>query len=311
MAKIKVNTLQKNQLLLLSAGVLILMNIMSFGSVPKTEPRVLSKETAVKPVVPVLQKGAKRPDLSAKSVFAIDLDSGKTLFSKDPDEPLLPASTTKIATALVSLAHYNLDDVLTVPKMKVDGQTMDLVEGEKISVRNLLYGMLVFSANDAAEVLARSFPGGRDHPGGRDNFLLAMNELAKLYDLDKTHFVNPAGFDEYLHFSTARDLAKLAFEAMRNPIFAQIVGTPKTEVSSEDSQIVHKLVNINELVGKVDGVLGVKTGWTINSGGSLITMVDRSGHKIILSVLGSEDRFGETEKLIDWLYENYNWQDGS
>ncbi|MDO8503580.1 MAG: serine hydrolase [bacterium] len=301
MAKTKVNTLQKNQLLLLSAGVLILVNIMSFGSIPTTETRVLSKQIAAETVVPVLQKGAKRPELSARSIFAIDLDSGKTLFSKDPDEPLLPASTTKIATALVSLAHYNLDDVLTVPKMKVDGQTMDLVEGEKISVRNLLYGMLVFSANDAAEVLARSYP------GGRDNFLLAMNELTKLYDLDKTHFVNPAGFDEYLHFSTARDLAKLAFEAMRNPIFAQIVGTPKTEVASEDSQVVHKLVNINELVGKIDGVLGVKTGWTINSGGSLITMVDREGHKIILSVLGSEDRFGETEKLIDWLYANYSW----
>lgn len=277
------------------------MNIMSFGSMPKTETRVLSKETAVKTVVPVLQKGAKRPELSAKSVFAIDLDSGKTLFSKDPDEPLLPASTTKIATALVSLAHYNLDDVLTVPKMKVDGQTMDLVEGEKISVRNLLYGMLVFSANDAAEVLARSYP------GGRDNFILSMNELTKLYDLNKTHFVNPAGLDEYLHFSTARDLAKLAFEAMRNPIFAQIVGTPKTSVASEDSQIVHKLVNINELLGKVDGVLGVKTGWTDNSKGSLITLVDRGGHKIILSVLGSPDRFGETEKLIDWLYANYSW----
>ncbi len=306
MTKTKVNILQKNQLLLLSAGVLILMSFMGFGSQRAeigalSQSRVLSEETAAKPVLPVLQKGAKRPEFSAKSIYVIDVDSGKTLFSKDPDEPLLPASTTKIATALVALRKYNLDDVLTVPRIAVDGQTMDLVEGEKISVRNLLYGLLVFSANDAAEVLARSYP------GGRENFILSMNEIARSYNLGRTHFVNPAGFDEYLHFSTARDLAKLAYEAMRNPTFAQIVGTPKAEVASVDSKVIHKLENINELVGKVDGVLGVKTGWTDNSKGSLVTMVERKGHRIILSVLGSDDRFGETQALIDWLYANYSW----
>ncbi|MBI2007228.1 MAG: D-alanyl-D-alanine carboxypeptidase, partial [Candidatus Blackburnbacteria bacterium] len=126
--------------------------------------------------------------------------------------------------------------------------------------------------------------------------------------LENTNFKNPVGFDEYLHFSTAEDLVKVAAYAIGNPVFSEIVSTQEVEVKSTDGKTVHKLNNINELLGKVPGVIGVKTGWTVNAGEALVTLVERDGNKVMLSVLSSDDRFGETEKLIDWIFKNYEWK---
>lgn len=249
----------------------------------------------------IREAGIQPPELSARGIYAVDLESGKVLYQKNADTPSLPASTTKIATALVSLSYYALDEVLVVGEITAEGQTMELEEGEQITVRDLLYGLLVFSANDAAEVLAANYP------GGRQGFVSAMNNLATTLGLEKTNFVNPTGLDEYLHFSTAKDLTSLAVFAMENKTFARIVATEKTNVFSADGEKEHKLVNINQLLGKVPGILGVKTGWTINSGESLVSLVERKGRKVVIALLGSEDRFGETERLIDWLYANYSW----
>lgn len=262
--------------------------------------KVLAAKTPVSPHLKT--DAATPPTLSAKSVYAFDVDDRTDLFSKNPNTPSLPASTTKIATALVALAHYNLSDVITVGSLKIDGHKMDLQEGEKITVANLLYGLLVFSANDAAEVLAQNYP------GGQENFVAAMNKLASTLGLSETNFTNPVGFDEYLHFSSAYDLARLGEYAMENPIFAKMAQTTNLVVKNVDGSIEHKLVNTNELIGKVPGVLGVKTGWTEDGGESLVTFVSRDGHRIIISLLGSSDRFGETEKIINWIFENYSWE---
>lgn len=262
---------------------------------------VISAPIAVRKIPVIIDKGIAPPTVSAKAAHAVDLETGKVLFSKNSQEPLLPASTTKIATALVGLSHYKLDEVLKVSIPDVAGHKMGLKSGEKITVRNLLYGLLVFSGNDAAEVLAANYP------GGRENFVSAMNSLAKSVGLENTNFKNPVGFDEYLHFSTAEDLVKAASYAIKNPVFSEIVSTREAKVTSVDGKIVHNLTNINELLGKVPGVVGIKTGWTVNAGEALVTLVERDGNRVMLAVLASDDRFGETEKLINWIYENYEW----
>lgn len=294
----------KNNLTILVSSTAIVLGLIVALVQPNKEIHSLVQEDKV-PSVPVLSGAASVPQFSAKAVYAVDLGSGKVLFSKNEEEPILPASTTKIATALVALAHYNLDDVLTVDEesAKVEGKKMELISGEQISVRNLIYGLLVFSANDAAEVLAANYP------GGRTNFVAAMNRLVQSYHLEKTHFTNPTGLDEYLHFSTAKDLAKLATQALENPSFAEIVATPQLTVVSADKKRIHELVNINELLERVPGVLGVKTGWTINAGEALVTLVERDRRRVVISVLGSNDRFGETEELIEWIFTHYSWDE--
>lgn len=250
---------------------------------------------------PVKIKEDPVPGLTAVSAVAIDVKSGEILLEKNPTLRLYPASTTKLATALVAMDYYPLDRVLRVSGIRVDGQKMKLVEGEMLTVADLLRGLLMFSANDAAEVLAKNFP------GGEENFVTAMNLKVAQLQLSDTSFTNPTGLDNSNQFTTAFDLAKMAKYAVERPFLAEVVKTKNFLITSTDGKIVHKLTNINELLGKVDGVLGVKTGWTENAKENLVTYVDRNGAKVIFVVLGSEDRFGETTKIIDWVYTNYKF----
>jgi D-alanyl-D-alanine carboxypeptidase len=252
--------------------------------------------------MPVLASDASFPILSAQGVIAVDGESGVTLYEKNGDLKLLPASTTKIMTALVSLENYNLSDVVKVGRVNVEGQKMGLVEGEQMTFSDILDGLLIYSSNDAAEVLAANYP------GGREAFVLAMNKKAMDLNLNNTHFANPSGLDELGQVTTARDMVRLSQIAMQNPHFAQVVGTKQKTVKSIDGRFTHDLKNINQLLGKVDGVLGVKTGWTENARENLITYVDRGGKKVLIAVLGSQDRFGETKEIIDWVYSSYAWQ---
>lgn len=243
------------------------------------------------------------PVVSAQGALAVDISSGVTLYEKDADLRLLPASTTKIMTALVALDSYPLDKILKVDGLKIDGQKMGLIKGEEISVENLLYGLLVYSANDAAEILAINYP------EGREAFVDTMNKKAKELSLENTNFANPIGFDDTSHFSTARDMIRLASIAMENPLFSKIVGTKKIEVKSIDGKITHSLTNINTLLGEVPGVLGVKTGWTEGARENLVSFIDRDERKILITILGSQDRFGETKEIIDWIFKSYHWKE--
>jgi D-alanyl-D-alanine carboxypeptidase len=253
-------------------------------------------------ILPVISEGTPFPLVSAQAAVAIDLVSRATLYEKNSREKFLPASTTKIITALTAMDYYPQDLVLEVGRLNVEGQKMGLIAGEKIRVLDLLYGLLIFSANDAAEVLAANFP------GGRDLFITAMNLKAEEYGLKDSFFTNPSGLDGNSQVTTALDLVKISEGAMKNPTFAKIVGTRELTVSSIDGLISHKLANINRLVGEVDGVLGVKTGWTEEARENLVTYLERDGKKIMIVVLGSQDRFGETKELIDWIFANYEWR---
>jgi D-alanyl-D-alanine carboxypeptidase (penicillin-binding protein 5/6) len=298
------------RLLWISAATFILLVVNLFGF-PKNPPvyvqnssqdKVLDVKTQV---LPVIAPDSTFPLLSAQAVLAMDLETGTMLYEKNSSSPFLPASTTKIVTALTAMDFYPPDLVLEVGKVSVEGQKMRLVEGEKLRVIDLLYGLLIFSANDAAEVLAANFPGGRDF------FVTSMNLQAKKYGLNNSYFTNPSGLDGPLQVTTATDLARISEIAMLNPTFAKIVGTKQVTLTSVDGKNSHPLTNINELIGNVDGVLGVKTGWTEEARENLVTYLERDGKKIMIVVLGSQDRFGETKELIDWIFANYEWKEVS
>lgn len=272
------------------------------GDIPDILPILPETATSYAPI-PVLRENSGFPVISAQGALAVDLSSGVPLYEKNADSPLLPASTTKIVTGLVSLDNYPLNMTIKVGKVKVVGQKMGLIAGEEIKVEDLLYGLLVYSANDAAEVLAANFP------GGRESFITAMNKKARDLSLKNSEFFNPSGLDGNGHVSTARDLVRVSEVAMRNPEFARIVGTKNITVKSVDGKISHRLSNINELLGKIPGVIGVKTGWTENARENLVTYIERDGRKVFIAILGSSDRFGETKELIDWIFTNYTWQE--
>ncbi len=252
--------------------------------------------------IPKLKEVSSYPVVSAQSVFAVDLDSGVVLYEKNPDALLLPASTTKIVTALTAMDHFKMDDILVVGDINVDGRKMGLVKDESLTFEDLLYGLLVLSANDAAEVIAANYP------GGRQSFVMAMNLKAKQLNLEKTSFNNPAGFDAKEQLTTARDLIRAAEVAMQNKDFAKIVGTEQKLVRSQDGTKTHLLHTTNELLGSTEGVLGVKTGWTENARENLVTYVDRDGRKVMVALLASQDRFGETKEIVEWIYDSYNWE---
>lgn len=166
-----------------------------------------------------------------------------------------------------------------------------------------MYGLLIHSGNDAAEVIALNYE------GGREAFIEAMNEKAKTLNAHSTSFKNPSGLDELDQYTTARDLVNISQVAMKNPSFAKVVATQEHNVESVDGKLAYHLTNRNELLGKVEGVLGVKTGWTENARENLVTYVERDGKRVMLSILGSQDRFGETEELVEWIFSNYKWVD--
>ena len=244
----------------------------------------------------------KAPPVSAKSAIIVDAKRGNVMFEKNSNFRHLSASTTKLMTALVVLEKCSPDNIITVGLVNSNGTQMGLASGDQVTVETLLYGMLMASGNDAAYVLATSCA------DSYDAFINLMNERARKLEMANTHFDNPAGFDSDYNFSTADDLAKLARDAVANPLISKIVAT-KTIVLTDVSGIkTYYVENINKLLGEVDGVEGVKTGHTEAAGEILLTKATRAGNTIIVVVLDSQDRFDDSEKLIEWAFANYHWQ---
>ena len=296
------------KLMILSACVFLIVSLfsltLSFEKAKRQtfhEPqKVLAYNTSSK-IIPLLKNDAVPPVVSAQGALAVDLDTGVSLYQKDADKKLFPASTTKIMTALIALENYSLDEALEVKRSGVEGQKMRLILGERMKVENLLNGLLIFSANDAAEVFADNFP------EGRESYVDQMNKLARKLNLADTWFENPTGLDGNSQVTSARDMVRLTSYAMKNPIFRIIVSTKELTVYNIEGTIPHKLKNLNELLGEVEGVVGVKTGWTENARENLVTYVERGDRRIAMVLLGSQDRFGETRELIEWIFGEYDW----
>jgi len=248
------------------------------------------------------------PEVSARSFLITDLKTGKVLGEKEARLPLPPASTTKILTALVSLNSYDLGEAVTVPEvcatLPKDQSQMGLRPGERITAENLLYGLLVQSASDAACALAYYYP------SGEPAFVEAMNTLAQDLDMGDSFFVNPSGNDEVgqAHLSSAWDLSRATKKALDFGILRLMVGTWEINLPSVDQKYWHLVHNTNELLGTYPGTFGVKTGYTEQARGCLILAVARKGQEILVVVLGSEDRFSEAQALAEWAFQAYRWE---
>lgn len=241
------------------------------------------------------------PQISARSAIVIDAQTGIVLYEKNPHLRHLPASLTKLATALTVLEACPKDQVVTVNFVESQQNQMGLSLGDTLTVESLLYGLLVASANDAAYALADSCA------LTTNQFIEEINQLARRLGMENSHFTNPAGFDDSAHFVTASDLARLAKAAVANPLIAKIVATKSVVVNDVTGIKTYHLENTNQLLGEVSGIEGIKTGLTEGSLQDLAAKTKRNANSIITIVLGSQDRFGETRELIEWTFANYQW----
>jgi serine-type D-Ala-D-Ala carboxypeptidase (penicillin-binding protein 5/6) len=287
-------------------GLLFLL-IAFFPLLPqfsKTLPTIKPKVKSASIHLPQVIKNNHQPTpvVSAKAVHILDLSSNTTLYNHQSALPLYPASLTKIMTALISLESYQLDQILTVKSADQSiGHTMNLQPGDRLTVIDLLNGLLIASGNDAALALAENFE------GGYSQFITAMNQKAQSLGLKHTHFNNVSGIEDQSHLSTAEDLTKLTQAALKHPPFRQIVERASFKVSSLNGHN-YSLQSTNQLLGQLPGVKGVKTGWTPEAGECLITLIDQDSHPILITILGSEDRFQDTRDLVNWVYQNFTWE---
>lgn len=239
------------------------------------------------------------PLVSAEGIYVVDLPSFTSIFERNAQQKFLPASTTKILTALVGLDIYKSNQIITVKKTIEDGQVMGLIPGEKITFENLLYGLLIHSANDAAYVLADNY--------GTKKFVELMNKKVKDIQMNHTHFSNSAGFDDWNNYSTPFDLALAARRLLNNPYLAKIVAIKEIEISDVDYRYFHRLVNVNKLLGEIQGIGGLKTGYTENAGENLISFYKKNNHQFVVVILKSQDRFEDTRNIIRWIEENVDY----
>ena len=242
------------------------------------------------------------PKTNSRRYIVYDRISKSMIIGKNEDVKSAMASTTKIMTTIVILEKADLNEKVTVSAKAggTGGSRLGLKRGDKASVRDLLYGLMLRSGNDAAVALA-------EHVGGSvKGFAELMNEKAIELGLTNTHFVTPHGLDDANHYTTALELAKLTDYAMNNETFAKIVGTKSTTIYINNQS--RQINNTNELLGVLNGVVGVKTGFTNNAGRCLVTETKRNNMDIITIVLGADtkkDRTKDSVNLIEYTFSKY------
>jgi len=261
------------------AGLLIIAAVIAVVPVPKAEAA---------PAV-------SAPGTSAAAVILFDARGGTVLYERHADDRRLIASTTKILTALVVLENNGLDDeVLIKPEhTRAEGSSIYLRPGETVTVRELLYGLMLASGNDAATALAY-------HTAGSiENFSEMMNERARELGCKNSSFTNPHGLDGQDHYSTARDLAIIMAEAMRNEEFRNIASTKNITFGNRSFR------NHNRLLREYDGLNGGKTGFTRAAGRTLVTSAERDGMLLICVTLSAPDDWDDHTALYDWAFSNF------
>lgn len=279
----------KKILIIIGTILGFVLGLMIFGYM--AEPA--GKATAADMVQP--------PVVSAKQAILIDGRSGEVLFEKNADERGYPASTTKIMTALVTLDICEeigapVDTLVKIPAeaVGVEGSSLYLKKGEERTLENLLYGVMLRSGNDGATALAAIMGGNVEH------FVDLMNEKARKLGCTGTNFVNPSGLYDDNHYTTARDLSKIARCAMKNKTFRQVVGAKFWE----------EYQNKNKTVFQYDGATGIKIGFTKMSGRTLVASSKRQGTELICVVLSDGNWFNDAYALMDYGYEVRGIDDG-
>jgi len=242
------------------------------------------------------------PILAAHSALAIDLTSGQIIYTQNSSDQVQIASLTKIMTALIILQETPLADIATVPyeATQIGGSSMHLQNEEEISVSELLHGLLIQSGNDAAITLAIH------NSGSVEAFVEKMNQKAQDFNLQNTSFQNPMGFDHTYNYSSAQDLSLLAQELYKSKTAKEIVSNKNYLAKSSNEQIVHDLKNTNQLLNTYTDIIGLKTGRTDLAGECFIGITN-SNHPTLTVILGSTKRFQDTEVLLDWIQNSYNY----
>lgn len=246
------------------------------------------------------------PAVSAKGAILIDAATGEILFEKNCKEKLPMASTTKIMSAMLALESGNLDEEFVVDSnaIKVEGSSMGLQEGDKVTMRALVHGMLLPSGNDAANAAAVRIC------GSVEAFVKLMNERAEELGLSSTHFVTPSGLDDYTdeHYSSAYDMAILAKEALKNPDFREICGKYNAKLKFGNPPYERWLTNNNKLLNTCEGVIGVKTGFTDKAKRCLVSACERNGATLICVTLNAPNDWLDHSRLFDYGFTMFEMQ---
>ena len=252
-------------------------------------------------------------DLEIKAKAAVSVEVAKTgqkkfLFKKNARKTLPIASLTKLMTALIVLENYDLDQTVVISEKAatIEGDINNLRVGERFYVKDLLYSLLMESNNATAQALAEIM--------GEKEFVKLMNLKAKEMNLKNTYFSNPTGLDPddpkvVPNYSSAEDLTTLAFHLLKKPLIWEISRTKEFELYETNGVFHHKIENNNELLGTDLKIFGGKTGWTPMAGGCLLLILENPKNDTLLInvILGSENRFEEMKKMIDWVYRAYLW----
>lgn len=252
---------------------------------------------------------ALEPKIDARNVSILDLDTSSVLYESQADKPVAIASLTKLMTAVLILEENNLQKIVEVSREATQtiGSEIFLRAGEKITIENLLHGLLINSGNDAAYVLA-------EQNDGIELFVNKMNKKAKELGLINTIYKDPSGLDDE-GLSSANDLAIVISYALRSETFQKIIATPEETISSIDGLVEHKLENSNRLVkndSRYPGIIGGKTGFTPLAGHSLVAAARRDGHTVVVVIINTFSQAKdasalEARKALDWAFANNVW----
>lgn len=235
--------------------------------------------------------------ISAASAILIDASSKRVIFEKDASSRRPMASTTKIMTALIALEAGDLARTVSVSEeaVGVEGSSVYLSSGDRLTLDDLIWALMLESANDAAAAIAIEVA------GSVDGFAELMNKRAAELGLCDTHFTNPHGLDDEAHYTTARDLSMLAAYALKDPTFREIVSTYKHSINVGDE--TRSLLNHNKLLKQYDGAIGVKTGYTKRSGRCLVSAAERDGVELIAVTLDAPDDWNDHRIMLDYGFE--------
>lgn len=240
---------------------------------------------------------AQAPGISASSAVLMDADSGRILYAKNSDERRLIASITKLMTALVALeSGHSLNEVITIQAewTGIEGSSLYLKPGDKITLETLLYGLMLRSGNDAAHAIA-GYCGG-----DVETFIASMNAKAEALGMTNSCFANPSGLNAQEHYSTARDMAILARACLQNDTLRKIVSTRTITLEG------HIFTNHNKLLWQYDGCIGLKTGYTEKAGRTLVSAAQRDGMTLICVTLNAPNDWSDHSKLLDYGFDSYD-----
>lgn len=249
--------------------------------------RILAALWAAVSLIGCLTAVTEAVEVSAAAAVLMDADSGRLLYEKNGEKRMLIASTTKLMTALVALEQGGLQQEITVTGGHMaEGSSMYLRPGEKLTLETLLYGLLLCSGNDAALAVTECM-------GGAVPFVARMNEKAAELGMENTHFANPNGLDDEAHYSTAEDMAKLAAAAMDDPVLRRVASTRTARIGGRT------LTNHNKLLSRVEGCVGLKTGYTKAAGRTLVSCAERDGVRLVAVTLQDGDDWNDHASLYE------------